>query len=195
MTAGVANLSEDADFTDDHLREWAWRRKQFTLQKLMESAELNEEAAELIAAQQEAQRAASATGTPAASSKRRSLLPSRGPVSAEKRAAEEKRRAERKARKTKSMGGKLLAKNSFLSKILDNLHIQLEDIHVRRPSPPRRCALAPPHGLRMAFTRVPAPCVCRYVMAAARRGVDTAALRPRRHPRLLCHERRRHAHR
>lgn len=134
VTAVVGNLSDDAAFTDDKLREWAWRRKQFTLQKLMESAELNDEASELLAAQQEAQRAAGATA--AQGKQRRNTILSRAPVSAEKKAADEKRRAEKKEKKKKAFGSKLLAQNSFLSKILDNLHIQLEKIHVRRPHAP-----------------------------------------------------------
>ena len=36
VTAVVGSLGEDEQFTDERLREWAWRRKQLTLQQLME---------------------------------------------------------------------------------------------------------------------------------------------------------------
>ena len=59
VTAVVGSLHEDAAFTDDRLREWSWRRKQFQLQQLMEQAELADEAAELIAQEpQESQNSA-----------------------------------------------------------------------------------------------------------------------------------------
>lgn len=53
VTAVVGSLHEDAAFTDDKLREWSWRRKQLQLQQLMEQAELADEAADLIAQEQQ----------------------------------------------------------------------------------------------------------------------------------------------
>ena len=72
------------------------------------------------------------------SGKRRSIIPN--PLGGnkpgdEKRAS--KPREKKPKKEGKGMGARMLAQNSFLSKILDNLHIALENIHLRYESSDR----------------------------------------------------------
>ena len=115
ITATAGSLGEDENFTDARLREWAWRRKQFQLQRLMEQAELGEEVEEVLAAA-------------------RAQQSGKKPVSKKK----EKALAEKAARKKKNLGKRLMSSNSFLSRLLDNLTVQIEDVHVKYEGPAHR---------------------------------------------------------
>ena len=91
--------------SEERLREWAWRRKQYHLQRIFESAQLGEEVSELL----ERSAALSSGG------KRRKPKASRAP------------------KKTKRGGltSKLKSSNSLISRILDSLCVSLAAVHLR----------------------------------------------------------------
>ena len=132
ISATVGTLGEDGNFTDERLRSWAWHRKKYQLQQLEEQAALGEEAQELV----EQRAAAKKEQETAARNKagRRASLSSRArglSMARETDGSSEKK-------KKNGIGGRLRSHNSFLSKILDNLMLELDTVHLRIEGTSRR---------------------------------------------------------
>ena len=132
ISATVGTLGEDGNFTDERLRSWAWHRKKYQLQQLEEQAALGEEARELVD-----QRAAAKTEQEVATNSKAGRKASLASRARGLSMVRDKDGSSEKKRKS-GIGGRLRSHNSFLSKILDNLMLQLDTVHLRIEGTSRR---------------------------------------------------------